>query len=125
MNEVHQWLEIGVAIVVVVGFIIKINQDRDSVLKTIEHNISVAKEEGDAKRTRIYERLDESKKTHNSEMATLRQEIKDNFVDIRLCKVVHDNTDRIFTEIKNEITEVKKSLDRLYDKLSHTNDNAR
>jgi hypothetical protein len=58
-------------------------------------------------------------------MATLRQEIKDNFVDIRLCKVVHDNTDRIFTEIKNEITEVKKSLDRLYDKLSHTNDNAR
>jgi vacuolar-type H+-ATPase subunit H len=139
-SDVKLIVEIVGAILVICGFIIKINKDRDAVLKKIESNVESAKDladkkiveakeeaakelqkakdELDAKRGRIYERIDEIKSLHNVGITSIRQEIKDNFVDIRLCKIVHENTDRIFTEIRIELADLKKSIDRLFDKLS-------
>lgn len=133
MNEIRVWFELGAAAVTIILFIIKINKDRDEVIKRIETDVkkakedgdvklNLAKEDGDVKRIRVWERIDEVKKEHRKEMADLREEMKNTFVDIRLCKVVHDNSDRIFEEIKNELTEFRKSIDKLYDKLSKGKD---
>lgn len=100
------------------GFILSLVAFSLRMNQSVNDKIEKAKEEGDAKRARIYERLDAVKTMHTQELDDVRKEVADRFVDVKICKILHDNTDRIFTEIKAELTSIKESLCILADKIS-------
>lgn len=98
-------------IVGLVGFAIKTSNDTNM-------KIEEAQKQDDEKRARIYERLDDVKKKHDADIDRIRQEAKEDFVNVKICKILHDNTDRIFTEIKTELVGIKESLCILADKIN-------
>jgi uncharacterized protein YpuA (DUF1002 family) len=141
MSEFHQWIEIFVGISVIALFFIKVNQDRDSVLKTIEQNATKAKEEadaklmkaqeeGDAKRTRMYQRMDEVKKyledkyeflrnSQNDVIEKVRKEMNETFVDTKICSIVHTNSDASIKEVKEQIGKIFDEIKTLNNKLGY------
>ncbi len=121
-------LGVFVSLSVIIGFIIQRNKDRDNSLKLIEEKVAKAKEDftlelkkaqdqGDEKRAKIYTRLDEKGEKFETFIKELRSEVLLNYVPRPMCTLIHQNSDRIFMEIKDEIINLKKSIDRLYEKL--------
>lgn len=104
-------LEIAGFVISFVAFAIKMNQ-------MVNDKIEKAKEEGDTKRARLYERLDEVKTMHNTDMEKIRNEVADRFVDIKICKILHENTDRMFGEIKLELQNIREALCSMAEKMT-------
>jgi hypothetical protein len=139
MSELHAWIEICVGISVIVLFFIKINQDRDSVIDKIESDVrnakeivdrdlTHAKEEGDEKRGRLYQRLDEVKIGFELKLETFRQyyeerheklrkEIATEYVAAKMCDLMHDTTTREMTEIKKRLDDVVEELKKMNERL--------
>jgi hypothetical protein len=122
-----------------IGFFVKINQDRGAVLKTIEDNVTrakedadkklyeakedadkklyEAKEEGDKKRARIYERFDQYKLEVKKDFKEMQETMENKFVKTKVCEVVHNSATREMSEIKSDVKLIYEELRKLNEKL--------
>jgi hypothetical protein len=105
------------------NYILKSEEDRKisdqkigELGKEFAAQLARAIEEGDAKRARIYERLDTVKTAHRAELDTLRKDVFDSFVSSKWCKMIHDNADRIYKDFKDSINKLTEKVDMLIKK---------
>lgn len=85
----------------------------DDTRKELGSDLKKAVEQGDEKRGRIYERLDETKKTYKEEIEVLRKEIMEDFVNSKVFSLVTGNTERMIEDLKKSLDEVNRKLDKL------------
>ncbi len=96
------------------GLWYKIDRDTntkiDNMGKAFADQLADAIQAGDAKRTRIYERLDEVKTEHREDLERFRRELTDEYVPLKMCSLVHDNQDKSYNELKETVKELKESV---------------
>jgi hypothetical protein len=101
----------------VFGLWYKIDRDTnakiDSMGKVFASQLIEAQQQGDEKRTRIYERLDTVKTAHRGEMDSLRKDVNDGFVSIKWCSLIHANADRTYADFKKSLENLDKKMDTL------------
>ena len=103
INVLQFWLGVFVLLLGGIGTTIRavysIEGRFDTIVKEQDAKLNKAKEEGDEKRRRIYERFDEYK-CH----------IESNFVRRDMCGLMHNETSKIVTALVQEIKELKREL---------------
>ena len=82
-----------------------------------EKKITEAIQQGDEKRSRLYDRLDEIKKVHKEEIEKIHRNFTDTYVNSKMCSLVHNNTDNIIKEMKIKIDEMDKKIDKLVQRI--------
>ena len=97
------------------------NAKIDSISRTFSDQLAKAIEAGDHKRARIYERIDEVKKAHQGEINGLRKETVDNFVPMRICTLMHTNSEKTMAELKMAVQEINIKIDKITVKLYEKN----
>jgi hypothetical protein len=98
-----------------------INNKIDKLKTQCAKELEIAKEQGDAKRARIWERVDEIKNAHRSEIDTFRKDIAENYVPLKMCGLIHTNTDKTLTELKIIVTSIERKVDELTKKVYEDN----
>ena len=115
MSQVQLFVNILISVIttglMAVGIILTINKNKNDDKESLVKDL-------DEKRARIYSRFDEFKSKYDKDMSDMRGFIADHYVETKVCKVVHDSTDRIFTEVKEDIKNIFKILQSMSERLS-------
>ncbi len=117
------WIALATLTLAGLGFVIGLFKyftgQIDNLRKEQNSTLSQAIKEGDEKRGRIYERLDDAKKTHKDEIEVLRKEVMEDFVNAKVFGLVTGNTERMVEELKKAISDIDKKLDKLIENEKH------
>jgi hypothetical protein len=133
------WIEIAVGISVLILFFIKLNSDHQAVLDKIEADVleakeladkelAKAKEDGNQKRGRIWERLDEVKTSYENKLEgfrqyyedrheKLRKELATEYVAVKMCSILHNQTNSEMAEIKARLDTMCGEMKRMNERL--------
>jgi hypothetical protein len=134
--EIHQGVVTLTAVVscilTVIGFVIKVNKDRNAAIEALKQDHAKALAELDKDnaqaRARIWARIDEIKEAHKKEIDAIKEEHKkdldllrsfmaEHYVDSKYCSLLHKKTDDAILEIKDNFKQVFAKLDELSQKL--------
>ena len=97
------------------------NAKIDSISQTFSEQLANAIESGNKKRSRIYERVDTIKDSHKQDMVELRKEVMESFVPTKICTIMHSNSDKSIAELKLDIANLDKKVEKLVVKLYEKN----
>lgn len=86
--------------------------------KDCEAKLAEAIKQGDDKRARMYERLDDIKKTHKEEIEKLHKEFIDSFVHSKVCELLRQNTTTTIDKIEKTLEDILEKIDRINEKLN-------
>ena len=119
--ETNTWIALATLTLAGLGFVIGLFKyftgKIDDLRKEEEKKIAEAIKQGDDKRARLYDRLDEIKKVHKEEIEKIHRNFADTYVNSKMCSLVHNNTDNIIKEMKIKIDEMDKKIDRLVQRI--------
>lgn len=115
--EIQLIISVVGLVFVILGFYYKINKDTNDKFdkRRIEFYdaLNKAVEQGDEKRSRIYERLDETKEEYKKEAEKLRDKTAEEYMQINLCKVIHSNTNENFKRLEGKVNTLCLKIDSL------------
>ena len=119
--ETNTWIALATLTLAGLGFVIGLFKyftgKIDDLRKEEEKKLAEAIKQGDDKRARLYDRLDEIKKVHKEEIEKIHRNFADTYVNSKMCSLVHNNTDNIIKEMKIKIDEMDKKIDRLVQRI--------
>lgn len=91
----------------------RINMMSDSFANKLAEAIKT----GDEKRSRIYERLDQVKTSFKDDADAFHKEVMNQFVPLKICTLVHSNSEKIMSDFKNSTEDNFKDIKELFQNL--------